>query len=720
MTEQKQISGWRKRFLANRMTFESILFEKELVVRESESFALGVTVAIAIGLFASLLTAQWALRQGYLFSAADSSGFQMAFACLEHFKSGGVWNLFKPLTSGLDAPMVPPLYYLTYVPVLKFITADLNRAMILVNGFYLTALALAVFIAIKKNRTNVSGWLGACLAMAMPFVLETARHPDHRLAAMALAAAAYAVFINSEEFEYPSWNLWCGVFFGLGFFTDTMFWIYALPLVPFMISGLMGQLSSGSIFKGLLPGAILALPWYAFSSVSWALKYFAGSTTAEVIRPGLWGYLVSLSAAASLPLFVLGAVALVWMYYSVFMPYSSKKIVAAWCWVPFVIVYFLFKGRPEYMYPALLPMAVAVAVMTPGRARKYLIGLALAFLLINQSGLVGPVMYGRARLAGLPKPSGAQYRVPELMAELKSRAAGPKTSTVALVGSDENFSHVSLNYFSEKAGEAAIKFAVYQPGTLGLADFVVYKTAAFGAARSDSSAALSLEISRPWFAKVFTRAAGFNLPDTSQLVLYAKNPVPGPPFPEGKYTVKQMNFGGLFMEDGSITLSGFDPARGVYDKAVFFSPYATLEGFDIYGLTVEITDFLGLSDTGAISDIRVTGAGAVRIISARISNYAFERYLAGKYGLEQIEVKLDKTAQIRGEREGKKISCELSLSVRPQELDFRLVDFSYGGWKLPAFLLNMDIFKFKHSLAGPPYDILFNRIKLEDQMLEVS
>ena len=32
----------------------------------------------------------------------------------------------------------------------------------------------------------------------------------------------------------------------------------------------------------------------------------------------------------------------------------------------------------------------------------------------------------------------------------------------------------------------------------------------------------------------------------------------------------------------------------------------------------------------------------------------------------------------------------------------------------------MDIFKFKHSLAGPPYDILFNRIKLEDQMLEVS
>ena len=255
MAEQKEISGWRKRFLSNRMSFESILFEKELVVQQRESYGAGIAVALVIGLSASLLTAQWVLRQGYLFTAADSVGFRMAFTCLEHFKSGGVWNLFKPLSSGFGSPVVPPLYYLTYVPVLKYITGNLNWAMIIVNTFYLTGLALAVFIAIKKNRNNKSGWLGACFAMALPFVLETARHPDHRLATMALVAATYAAYINSEEFEYPFWNTWCGLFFGLGFFADHMFWVYMMPLFPFMASGLMGQLSCGSIFKGLVPGA---------------------------------------------------------------------------------------------------------------------------------------------------------------------------------------------------------------------------------------------------------------------------------------------------------------------------------------------------------------------------------------------------------------------------------------------------------------------------------
>ena len=716
MAEQKELTGWRKRFLANRMSFESILFEKELLVRERESRAAGLAGALAIGLFASLLTAQWVLRQGYLFSAADSAGFQAAFACLENFRSGGVWSIFKPASGGFGAPVVPPLYYLTYVPVLKFVTADLNWAMILVNSFYLTGLALAVFIAIKKNRPNKSGWLGACVAMAMPFVLEAARHPDHRLAVMTLTAAAYASFINSEEFEYPFWNTWCGFFFAIGFFADPSFWIYMLPLVPFLISGLTGQLSSGSICKGLLPGAVLALPWYVFASLFWALKYFSGPTAAEMFRPGVWLYLVNLSGAAGAPLFLLGSAAVLWMYFSVFMPYSSKKIVAAWFWVPFIVVYFVFKGRPEYMYPALLPMSVAVAVMTPGRVRKYIMGLALFFLALNQSGVAGPVYLGRARIAGLPKPAVERYRAQELMAILRSSAAGRKTSSVALVGEDENFNRVSLKHLSERKGETPLTFAAYGPETIGLADFVVYKTSAFGA---DGLSALAREISRPWFAQAFSRAAELDLPDTSRLLLYAKNPVSGPPFAEGKYRLKKMDLGGIFMEEGSVELSGFDPARGVYSKAEFFSPYATTGGFDIYGLDIEITDLSGLSDTGSVSDLRVTGAGQVRIVSARISSYAFERYLAGKYGgLKNIEVKLDKTARVWGDRKGKQVYWELGLSARPPEVVLRLEDFSYDTYKIPDSLL--DMFTFRYDLSVLPYDVRFNRVKLKDQMLEIS
>lgn len=718
MAEQKEVAGWRKKFLANRMSFESILFEKELLVRERENRTAGPVGALAIGLFASLLTAQWALRRGYLFTAADSAGFQTAYACLEHLKAGGFWSLFRPLSGGLGAPVVPPLYYLTYAPVLEFITGDLNWAMILVNGFYLTGLALAVFTAIRKNRPNKSGWIGACMVMAMPFVLEAARHPDYRLASVTLAAAAYAAFINSEEFENPFWNSWFGFFFGLGFFADHMFWLYMAPLFPFIVSGLAGPRSNGAIFKGLIPGALLSLPWYAFASVSWAIKYFSGPAP-HSFRPGLWNCLTSLSGAAGLPLFLLGALAMLWMYFSVFMPYSSRKIVAAWFWVPFLAVYYLFNGRPEYMYPALPSMAVAIAVMTPGRVWKYSMGFALLLLIVNQSGFAGPVFMGRARIAGLQKPSWAQYRAPELLAGLKSMAAGKTISAVALAGEGESFDPASFANLSGKMGGAAMKFGAYRPETLGLADFVVYKTSVWGASGSGGRDELPREISRPWFGKVFSRAAEFDLQETSRLVLYAKNPVTAPPLPEGKYRLAKTNLGGIFMEDGSIELSGFDPARGVYSEARVYSPYATLDGFDIYGLALEITGFSCYSAGGSVTDLRMTGAEAVKIVSAKISNYAFERYLAGKYpGLENIEVSFNRTAKIWCERGGKRIYMEFSLSAQPPELALRLEDLNYAGHRAPDFLTRM--FEFKYNLSALPAEVRFNRIKLARQMLEIS
>lgn len=715
MPEEKQMPGWRQRFLANRMSFESILFEKELLVREKESFYAGLAGALAIALFSSLLLTQWVLRQGYLFGAGDAAGFRMVSACLEHFGSGGVWNLFRPLS--MTAPEIPPLYYLTYVPVLKFITADLGRAMILVNSFYLCGLSLAIFIAVKKNRSNKAGWLASGFAMAMPFVIETSRHPDHRLAAMALAAAVYAAYINSEDFEYPSWNTWFGVFFGLGFFADTMFWVYVLPLVPFLLGGLTNQLASGSIFKGLLPGAVLALPWYCFASAAWALRYFSGAAAPETFRPGLWLYLVNISGAAGLPLFLLGASALLWMYFSVFMPYSSRKIVAAWSWVPFVLVYFLFGGRTEYLYPALLPLAVAVPVMTPGKIRNYMCGVALFFMLINQSGLVPPFSLGRARIAGTAKPFRGEYKTAELMAELRSRTAGSKTAAVAMVGEDDNFNRVIFSQLAGASGPAALKFAAYQPGTLGLADFVICKTAAFNAPQAGRS--LAREISRPWFAAVFSQAASFDLPDTSRLVLYEKRPVSDPPFREGKHQFAKMDLGGILMDEGYVTLSGFDPARGAYARAALFSPYATFEGFDIYGLNLEISDFSGVSETGSISDIRLTKAGTVRIISARFTSYALERYVSGRYaGLKKTEVTLDETVQIDAVHDGKPVHAALCLSARPPTLDFSLINFTYDGYQVPGFIRSL--FKFKYDMSGLPCEIRFNRVKLDAQMLEIS
>ena len=42
--DHSNLSPWRKKFLANRMTFESILFERELVAPKKEKLSTGLLV----------------------------------------------------------------------------------------------------------------------------------------------------------------------------------------------------------------------------------------------------------------------------------------------------------------------------------------------------------------------------------------------------------------------------------------------------------------------------------------------------------------------------------------------------------------------------------------------------------------------------------------------------------------------------------------------------
>ena len=71
MPEEQKRYSWKEKFLANRMTFESILFEKELVVPKREKLSVGLLGAAGIWLLGALLLAQWIFRQGSFFSAAE-------------------------------------------------------------------------------------------------------------------------------------------------------------------------------------------------------------------------------------------------------------------------------------------------------------------------------------------------------------------------------------------------------------------------------------------------------------------------------------------------------------------------------------------------------------------------------------------------------------------------------------------------------------------------
>ncbi|HCE99184.1 MAG TPA: hypothetical protein DER10_11890 [Elusimicrobia bacterium] len=696
------------------MAFESILFEKELVVPKREKLSAGLLGAAGIWLLGALLLAQWTFRQGSFFSSADSAGFARINAYTAHLSSGGFWSIFKPVLGGFTLDTNPPLYYLSYFPVFKFLTSNLTEAMLAVNSFYLLIIAFSVFLAVKKSRNNMSGWLGTAFAFGMPFTLEMARHPEPELVAMAMTAAAYCCYINSEDFECPRWSFWFSVFFSLGFFAHRHFWVCALPLVPFIIPAIAGYITRDEILKGLFPGLALNLPWYAMF-----LAYrFLGLYRPESQNVGFWTYFSLSAQAASLPFFVIGGLALLWMYFSVFMPYSNKKIVAAWFWAPYLALTYIVKtADPRLIYPVLLPFAMAAAVMSPNLIRKPLLGLTLWLTMITQSGLVGPFGFGNYPIAGLESPSRGGYHAGEILESLAHEGPGPFRVLVA--GGKSGFNSGSFNIFAAARGAAGNIF-FYDQADLApaLADYIVFKTPGYGEV-SGPQDGLSSVVSEPWFNLIFEKKKELDLNDTSKILVYAKRRFMEKPFAEGTYAVKKYDIGGLSLQNAKLTLENFDPRKGVYSKALVFAPYAVYEGADIYGLTLELADFRAAASRPDISGLVVSGIGSVKVISAKISAYAVERFIAGRLKLVTgPEVTIGRTITLHSETP-REINAELSVPVEKGSfIEIKLEALEFAGYHVPDFFVRN--FIFTYNLALSPYRLSFKTFKAARQLLVIG
>ncbi len=709
MAEDTEMSPWRKKFLATRMTFESILFEKELVQPKREKLSTGLLVLGGIWLFYSLLLAQWALRRGYFFGGADADSFTSVLRYAAYLKSEGFWALVKPEFSSLT--LNPPLYYLSYVPVLDYITKDLNLALILVNSFFLLVLAVSIFLAVRRSRPNRAGWLGAAFALGMPFVLETARRPAPELALLALTAAVYACYINSDEFEHPKWTFAFAVCLGLGFFSHRFFWLYALPLVPFILSGFANPFSRDSLFKGFFPAVVINMPWYLFFAAAAA----AGFVPLWGPYNGFWHYFSLAVSAAGLPSFLLGLVGLTWMYFSVFMPYEKKGVVAAWCWAPYLMLTWLVRGSsPELLYPALLPFAVALPVMTPHQARKYLLVFVLALGAVNQSGLLRPVALGAYPLAGLPLPPSADYHAAELVAQINA-AAPAGGGLVGIYGGDAILNEDSLRFDAARK-TSGLKFSD-TPACPGCAFLLLHKTPRYGSLPTRSEKAFQAIKGSAWFPGLFEKKTELELADTSRVEVYAKMPVLTRYFPEGPLNVTNLVFGPLRIDEGTLTLKDFDPSSGTYASAEFFAPYAAVYGADVYGLTLAISN---LAAAGPQADPFVpAGVTSVKVTSAKISAYAVERYLSGRFPfLQGLKVSLDDTLEVSATARGRKLNAEFNISAPGgAALEARPVYFSLGFVSVPDFMLRL--FTFRLDFSDNPYGIRIRGLKLENQLLEL-
>ena len=709
MTDHNDLPAWRKKFLATRMAFESILFEREVGTLKKEKSGKGLLVLGGIWLFFSLLLAQWALRRGYFFGGADAASFRGVLRYADYLSAHGPLALFKPEFSGLS--LNPPLYYLAYLPVLKYITSDLNLALIIVNSAFMLVLALSIFLAVRMSRPNQAGWFGAAIALSMPFVLETARRPSPEMALIAMVAAVYACYIRSDEFSHPKWTFSFAVCLGLGFFSHRFFWIYALPLLPFLTTGISNPYTRDELLKGFLPGVLINLPWYAFIVSAAA----AGLVPLQGAYPGFWAYLKLGVSSAGLPLFALGSAALAWLCFSVFMSYKDKKLVGAWFWVPYLALTFLVRGgRPELFYPALIPFAVALPVMTPHRARKYLMAFVLVLGTVNQSGLVAPLRLGGYSMLGLPLPLSRVYRSPELVGLL--RANMPAGGGLAgIYGGDSSLNADSLRFAVLKDG-SNIKFED-EPACPACPSALIARGPRFGETPSKSMADFAELKKTSWFTALFEKRGELEARDTSKIEVFAKVRPATKYFNEGTVQIRGLVLGQLKIDEASLTLKKYNEASGVYEEAELFAPYASVLGGDVYGLKLDIRD---LAAAGPGTDPFVpAGVGSVNVRSAKISSYAVERYITDRYPfISGLRINIDDTLEMSGKARGRDFSAVFALALaKDGVLEARPLAFTFASISLPDYFL--ELFSFRLTFADNPYGVRISGLRMKGQMLEL-
>ncbi|MDT8285943.1 MAG: glycosyltransferase family 39 protein [Elusimicrobiales bacterium] len=712
--EQEHAVTFKNKFYAARMAFESILFEKELTAPKREDWKKGPLGLAVLILVSSIFLWQWKSRQGDLFSAEEAARVTVVQDYLADYEAEGPAALLGT-GSVKGAAAQPPLYYLSYLPVLKFVTSDIGTAVFLVNAFYLALMLSFIYYALRRHRNTLSSLTAAVAAASFPFVLECARSLSPQIATLAFAAGFWCFYLNSEDFDRPKPLFWMGLMFSLGVMTDVFYWVYVLPLLPMMIAVASGHMNRSEMLKGLLPGILAGVPWYLMNAVSfynaWLARSMAGADLSRWDK--FWWLLEASAESMHLPFFLLGAVAMIWMYYSVFMPYIGKEKIVLWFVVPYLFFTLLGLREVEYMYPALLPFAIAVGVMMPSKLRYPAGALAAVLMLINGSGLVGVKYFPGVKLAPLfgsaVVVSGDDFSE-KFLSAVRPVAAGRRSPVVCLVGGGEYLNPDTIRVMLSRRGIEGAKVIDSGADLASFCDVLALTPSS----SPEAAAAASRIRSASWLGAAFQRAGTISLP-AGDTELYHKRRVL--PFDQGGGTFRypSLSIGGLKLRDVVIKTGGFDPASGRYPKADVSSSYASYGEMDIHGFSATAANFsFALEDGKPV----ILSASPVRLTGGKITDFSVARFLEKSgFPVKDLEVKFGDGMTIFGTMGGKPIEAELEVELKGRKLVVTPRTVRYGSADFePKYI---PLLKYSLDLDDLPLDVRLDSLTIRASIAEI-
>lgn len=475
-----------------------------------------------------------------------------------------LWDLYRP-------PVVP----LTALPFYMLLGTGYKVAL-LVNLVFLTVLVLSIYKIGSRLKSQALGLVAAGIVVTLPGIIDYNRVFGLDFALTAMSAATFCLGIESEGLSKRRESIALGIVAGLSFLVKWSYIVIGLPLVVAELAQHREEVRLSNVAIAVAVASVIALPWYGPSLTAGLTTRLTREAAPEPINATsslemfgvypreLYLHLVGPMYSTLLLGFAVLSIAVLvvlrkrdWVKSG--LDSSAAKSLAFTFFVALFCFTLFANKSPRFVLPV-VPIVVLVMVrvgwdLHPRWAPLLMLGIVLCGSAVSVVGVVHPTMGSQLGIfepGSLPDaqplltyndpaiswPLPYNWKLDEVVSYIGIRNSSAKVGILAnhwYVNQDTLRSYaLLLGYdnlsFTDFRDEGHIRGDPY--ALLSDFDFVLLKTGVIGRPFDTQDARQLIQILQnphdPFYSK-FDNLTSFNLPDASELFIFAKhNPLSGP------------------------------------------------------------------------------------------------------------------------------------------------------------------------------------------------
>lgn len=664
--------NFKEKFLATRLAIESVLFEKEVSSEKKpdKRYYRIIFYLFVLHFFINLYYFYFNndLTQYFLYNLNYS---QISFKEI----------LFH--TDILSDNFEMPLYHILF-KLISFVI-DITPWTVFCFNIIISFLGLTgYYLLITKTKNEQTAVIAIAVLLSTPFFIEISRHNSSQLLTFTSLVWTYYYFVKMKIDEQYKSVPYFVFFYSIGLLSDKFFLVYTLPCFS-LLSFLLSTVYASYIITIFIPAALISVIFYIRFLIIFIIKYSFGTITFSYFN--LKEIFEIYADSFGLIHLLIIVPFFIWMVFSVYNVYVSKKEILGWIVYP-LFLFFLILPQSDLVRFTIPAVIVGFSVMLFGNIRNYFLYFFVVIIFI--SGLnIFPVKIREYHLWGYTdKMLGDDKIIRHILYALSLERYNKSFGMpVSLKFYEKNFRANAFNIFKRRYLLDNIRFYDFPEELL------------------------------PFSCYVITDKKSVYLKDFEDILIYKGIYLLKNPFCE-KTIVSNINnpinikVNDLDILDMKININrSSDSVDGVYLDI----GYLGYKGIDLYGVKLKLKDIYINTNYKYL----LSGFSYVDVISAIINQYSVDAFLT-KIARGSCEITfLNELVKFR--KTLKLLDFDIVVYFYPTVEDkviyFNIVSIKMGSIKISPFFSKFFVFKLPYKRLFP---LSFKKIQISNDLIKIS